>query len=156
MSTRVRPPSPRSRGSGGLIAAYVVLAAYSVVNLYPFLWMASGTVKTNLEMFGSAGLLPSSPNFRSLIDTWQQLDFFKYFANTVFYTLVSLFFILLIYPAAAFAFARLSFRGRDLLFALFVSILLMPSITTLDPVSSSGGAPAAGGYLGGINHSDGQ
>lgn len=134
MATRVRPRSLRSRASVGLIAAYLILAAYSVINLYPFLWMASGTVKTNLEMFGSAGLLPSSPNFRSLIDTWQQLDFFKYFANTVFYTLVSLFLILLIYPAAAFAFARLSFRGRDLLFALFVSILLMPSITTLIPL----------------------
>jgi multiple sugar transport system permease protein len=121
------------RAAGGL-SAYLLLAVFALANVYPFLWMITGSLKPNNELLGNPSLIPNEWQTGVLLDTWQRFEFFRYFGNSVIYTGASLVGILLIYPLAAFAFAKLEFRGRDPLFAMFLAILLVPGITTLIPM----------------------
>lgn len=142
-STRTRKLTPTR-----IIAwAFVVLAL--VVSLFPLYWMLRTAITPGRELAGdNAGLLPNHPtlfNFERVLGmvsrdearaaggSGAHLDFFLYLRNSVVYTGLITFFQTLFCAMAGYAFARLRFRGRDLLFGLFVGALMVPPIFTLLP-----------------------
>jgi multiple sugar transport system permease protein len=112
----------------------LLLTGYAVVSLYPFLWMLSGAFKTQQEVIAGGHLIPHDPTLSTLVDTWNRLQFFDYFVNSLKVTVATTVGVVVIYSAASYAFAVLHFPGRVALYRLFVALLFVPGVVTLLPV----------------------
>ncbi|MCZ7545127.1 MAG: carbohydrate ABC transporter permease [Anaerolineae bacterium] len=117
---------------GGI--SYVVIGLYTLLSVYPFLWMVSASFKEPVEVYQNQSLIPWNLNFNTWISTWGDLNFFTHFLNTVILTMVVVLGVLLIYSLAGYGFAVLPFRGRNVVFVFFLSMLLVPGVTILIPL----------------------
>lgn len=124
----------RLRATLALIISYIVLTAYAMLSVYPFLWMVSSALKSNQEILGSRSLFPQQIRFDIIINTWNQLDFFKYFINSVIVSVLVVGGVIAIYSMAGFGFARTRFVGSRLLFMGFLGLLFVPGVTVLVPL----------------------
>ena len=128
MTTPVRAlRSPR-------FVAYTVLAVYAVISLYPFAWMVSAAFKDSAEVVEGGHLVPHRPTLSTIAHAWGELDFLRYFGNSLVVTAGTTLGVLMVYSLASYAFAVLRFPGRRVLYAGFISLLFVPGITLLLPV----------------------
>jgi len=105
---------------------HIILIAVSLTCVFPVFWMISSSLKTQDEVFTKMSLLPATWKWSNYVTAFVQADFGQYFLNSVFYTVVGVFFILLIASLAAYAFARLEFWGKSIFFYLLIATLLIP------------------------------
>jgi ABC-type glycerol-3-phosphate transport system permease component len=107
---------------------YTFLVIGTVLTLFPFLWMFLATFKTEAEIFAvPPTLIPASFQFDNYIYIWNSLgNFPRFLFNSVFVTVAVVLLNLFFDSLAAFAFAKLKFPGRDALFALFLTTMLVP------------------------------
>lgn len=124
----------RFRGQLATALSYLVLTFYTLLSIYPFLWMISSALKSNQEVLGSRSLIPQEVHFDIIVNTWQQLDFFRYFVNSALISLLVVVGIIIIYSMAGFGFARTNFVGSRLLFLGFLAMLFVPGVTVLIPL----------------------
>ncbi len=124
----------KARAIIAVTVSYIVLTAYALLSVYPFLWMVSSSLKSNQEVMSSRSLIPEEVRFDIIINTWNQLDFFRYFINSVVVSVLVLGGIILIYSMAGFGFARTKFVGSRLLFIGFLSLMFVPGVTVLVPL----------------------
>ncbi len=127
----------KDAGSGiklGRILSYIVIVAYTILSVYPFLWMISASLKESTEVYTNQSLIPNDPNFDTLFETWEKLNFFQHFGNSLFLSLLVVIGIVFLYSLAGYGFAVLPFRGSSFLFGFFVSMLLVPGVTVLVPL----------------------
>lgn len=113
--------------------AYVVLTIASVFTLIPFLWMISTAFKSRSEVFSQTiQWIPSKLVFSNFVEAWNAAPFGTYYVNTII-VVVSLVIVQTITTTlAAYAFARMKFRGSNLLFFLFlVQLMITPQATVL-------------------------
>ncbi|RLP82441.1 carbohydrate ABC transporter permease [Mycetocola lacteus] len=96
--------------------------------------MVSAAFKTTEEVNAGNNLIPANPTLDTLIDTWNRLHFFDYFLNSLWVTGATTLGVIVIYSCAAYAFSVLRFRGKTLLFRLFLVLLFVPGVVTLLPV----------------------
>ncbi len=122
------------KGTIGTVISYIVLTFYALLSLYPFLWMISSALKSNQEVLSSHSLIPNEFRFDIILNTWNQLDFFRYFVNSVIITVFVVLGIVLIYAMAGFGFARTKFIGSNVLFMAFLGLLFVPGVTVLVPL----------------------
>lgn len=121
--------SARTRKTLGRIAVYALLSFWALLVLFPFYWMLLTSVKT----YGSynAEYIPSfftlSPTLQNYVDAFTTVKLGKYLFNTLLFTLVTTAIMLVVITLAAFAFARLNFRGKNLAFTLFLSLMMIPN-----------------------------
>jgi len=114
---------------------YGLLTIWAVICLYPLLWMIGASLKEPMEVMSTYSLLPGDRwHWETYVDVWNRLKFFKYFLNSVNVTLWTLIGINLIYAMAGFAFAKLKFRGSNILFLMFLGMLFVPGITVMVPL----------------------
>ncbi|MET8824503.1 carbohydrate ABC transporter permease [Streptomyces sp. NPDC004610] len=128
---------PGSRPAGRIAARVVVfalLAGYAVVSLYPFLWMVSAAFKTQFEVVRGGHLIPENPTLDTLVETWNRLNFFDYFLNSVLVTGYTVALTLVVYASAGYAFAVLRFKGRTALSRMFMALLFVPGVTVMLPL----------------------
>ena len=117
----------RERVRKGL--TYFGLTLWAVAVLFPFYWM----VLTSLKSYGSYNsewipkLYTLSPTLQNYLDAFTQVPLSGYFLNTILFTGITTALMLVVTVLAAFAFARLSFRGKDLAFTLFLALMMIPS-----------------------------
>ena len=125
----------RRAGSVSPLIRHVVLCAVSLAMLYPLLWMLSSSFKPQSEIFGSTSLWPSGFNLDSYRRGFIGLEvsFGRFFVNSLIVSLASVIGNVLSCSAAAYAFARLEFRGRKFWFALMLGTLMLPYHVTLIP-----------------------
>ena len=116
------------------VIAYVILAICTVVSVYPFAWMVSGAFKNSTDVLQGGQLIPAHPTLSTFAHTWGELDFVRYFGNSLLVTAGTTFGVLVVYSLAGYAFAVLRFPGRRLLYAGFLALLFVPGITVLLPV----------------------
>jgi len=116
------------------VLAYVILGIYAVISLYPFAWMVSGAFKDSSEVLRGGELIPDHPTLATFAQTWSELDFLRYFGNSVVVTLATVVGVLVVYSLASYAFAVLTFPGRRALYAGFISLLFVPGVTVLLPL----------------------
>ncbi|MGN1410743.1 MAG: carbohydrate ABC transporter permease [Eubacteriales bacterium] len=108
---------------------YLLLAVWAVIVLFPFYWM----VLTSVKSYGSynSEYVPAfytlSPTLDNYIEAFSAVPLAKYFVNTVIFTIAATGIMLLVIIPAAFAFARLNFRGKNLAFTLFLSLMMIPN-----------------------------
>ncbi|MCL4708013.1 carbohydrate ABC transporter permease [bacterium] len=113
---------------------YAVLIALAVSMLLPFWWMVSTSLMTDTEVFQyPPKLLPQSPRWENYPEAMALQPFGRYFLNTIIVTFFSVAGQLLFCSMAAFAFARLRFKWRDKIFALYLATMMIPAMVTLIP-----------------------
>ena len=131
----VRPVGvQRQRIALPTIISFLLLIFYSLICLYPFLWMISASLKSNQEVLGSQSLLPRQLRFDILFSVWNQLNFWKYFSNSLVLVIFVIIGIVIAYSLAGYGFARTNFWGRDFFFILFLGLLLVPGVSVLIPL----------------------
>ncbi|MBQ7775750.1 MAG: carbohydrate ABC transporter permease [Lachnospiraceae bacterium] len=111
------------------IIIYALLTFWAIVVLFPFYWMVLTSVKSysayNSEYIPQ--LFTLSPTLQNYIDAFTKVSLAKYFGNTLIFTLGTTALMLVVTVLAAFAFARLEFRGKEILFTLFLSLMMIPN-----------------------------
>ncbi len=111
------------------VVVYTFLALWGIMVLFPFYWM----VLTSMKSYGSynAEYIPKfitlTPTLENYVDAFTAVPLAKYFLNTVIFTLATTAIMLVVIIPAAFAFARLQFRGKNLVFTLFLSLMMIPN-----------------------------
>lgn len=119
----------------GLVARYLVVTAGGVIFLIPFLWMLSTSLKVQSQVFTwPPQWIPNPVVFQNYVDAWRQFPTPRFFANTITVTVLSTLGQILTNSLVAFGFARLRFRGRNLLFLLVLSTMMLPDQVTLIPL----------------------
>ncbi|OJX75312.1 MULTISPECIES: carbohydrate ABC transporter permease [unclassified Leifsonia] len=144
-----KPRRKRRRPTVGRAIAWIYLAVIVVITIFPFYWMLRSALSNNYAMIAN----PSSPlpvgftfgpflRVLGLEDPAEAVaqggsgatvQIFHYLVNSVIYATVSTVLIVFFSLIAAYAFARLQWRGRELVFSLFLAALMVPGILTLLP-----------------------
>lgn len=111
------------------IITYSLLSIWAIAVLFPFYWMVLTSVKSygayNSEWIPQ--LFTLSPTLQNYLDAFTAVPLGGYFTNTILFTVVTTALMLFVTVLAAFAFARLNFRGKDLAFTLFLSLMMIPT-----------------------------
>jgi pectin-derived oligosaccharide transport system permease protein len=117
------------------LVAHVALVVGALIMIYPLLWMLSSSVKPADEIFTDISLLPRQLTLANYTDGWSglELPFGRYFLNSLLVCAGAIVGNLIGCSMAAYAFARLRFRFRNLWFALMMATIMLPSHVTLIP-----------------------
>ena len=108
---------------------YVLRTLWALIVLFPFYWM----ILTSVKSYGSynAEYIPSfftlSPTLQNYVDAFTTVSLGKYLLNTFLFTVITTALMVVVSTLAAFAFARLEFRGKNLAFTLFLSLMMIPN-----------------------------
>lgn len=117
----------RSRASSAVIV--VLLTLWALMVLFPFYWMVLTSVKSysayNSEYIPKFFTL--FPTLQNYTDAFRTVPLGNYFVNTIVFTAATTAIMLVVIVPAAFAFARLEFRGKNLAFTLFLSLMMIPN-----------------------------
>lgn len=108
---------------------YIMLAFWALMVLFPFYWMLLTSVKTEAA-YGSETtpvFFTLSPTVENYKTAFSLVPLAKYFLNTVIFTLCTTAIMLVVIIPAAFAFARLKFKGKDFIFTLFLALMMIPN-----------------------------
>lgn len=117
------------RGHVQKIVVYLFLSVWALIVLFPFYWM----ILTSVKSYGSynAEHVPSfftlSPTLQNYVDAFTTVPLLGYLLNTLIFTMGTTAIMIVVSTLAAYAFARLEFRGKNLLFTLFLSLMMIPS-----------------------------
>jgi ABC-type glycerol-3-phosphate transport system permease component len=116
-------------------AVYVVLAVVVVLMGAPFLWIVSTSFKSASDVFSLPPQWPPSPAVLDNYATvWQQIPFGRFYLNSIEIAGLVTLGQLVTCSLAAYAFARLHFRGRDVIFAILLASLMVPIQVTIIPL----------------------
>ena len=111
----------------GKILLYVVLIAVALFTLIPFVWMISSSLKLDREVFiYPIRWIPETFHWENYQLIWQKVPLVTYFKNTAFIAIVVTFLQTLTSSFAAYAFAKLNFKGRDVLFMAYIATIAVP------------------------------
>ena len=108
---------------------YTLLSLWAILVLFPFYWM----LLTSIKGYGAynAEYIPKfytlAPTIQNYIDAFTTVSLGRYFLNTTVFTVITTVTMLIVIVPAAFAFSRLNFRGKNVVFLLFLSLMMIPS-----------------------------
>lgn len=114
------------------VSLHILLVLFILLMIFPFLWMLIGSVQS-LDQVRSPQFALDSLHFSNFIDAWNSAPFGRYFFNTMFISVSVLVGQLVTNILAAYAFARLEFKGKKMLFFLVLSTLMIPAQATFIP-----------------------
>ena len=119
----------KRNGTGGKVVTYILLSVWAGIVLLPFYWMIINSFKPTPEY--NAETTPSFfvhvATLENYIKAFTDVPLARYFLNTIIFTLVTTALMVIVIILAAFAFARLSFRGKNILFVAFLSLMMIPT-----------------------------
>lgn len=119
--------SPFSRHARSAVASVIVLVMF-----YPTVWLFLSAFKNNRELFRHPFSLPLEWRFENFSNAWEKGGLATLYMNSIIVTLTAVVITAFAATAAAFAFARLEFRGRDLLYrVLLIGLLLPPPVIAI-------------------------
>lgn len=114
------------------IFLYLILLSGAVIAIIPFFWMISTSFMTLGETINRYWL-PQSPQVENYIEAWTEARFAKYFVNSVIITFTTMAGLLTTSILAGYAFARIKFFGRDVIFAILLATMMIPESVTMIP-----------------------
>ena len=108
---------------------YTLLGIWALVVLFPFYWMLLSSFKSYGEYNGETvpNFIAKNPTFENYITAFKEVSLLDYFVNTLIFTLATTALMMIIIIPAAFAFARLNFKGKNILFVVFLSLMMIPN-----------------------------
>ncbi len=117
------------RSTAGKALIYLLLVIWALAVLFPFYWMILTSVKSYATY--NSEYIPKfytfSPTLQNYSDAFTAVPIARYFLNTIIYTVITTGIMVIVTVPAAFAFARLNFRGKDLVFTLFLALMMIPN-----------------------------
>ena len=117
------------RGKALKTVTNIFLTIWGIAVLFPFYWM----ILTSFKSYGAYNgefipkLYTLSPTLENYVNAFTAVDLGRYFLNTVIFTVLTTALMLVVTVLAAFAFSRLSFKGKNLLFTVFLSLMMIPA-----------------------------
>ena len=102
------------------------LIAWSLASVLPLVWMISASLQTNAEIYGGVHLIPEDPQWGNYVRAWDQSSFSDYFFNSVLYTVSVVGGTVLLASLSAYAFARMQFPGKRVLYGAVLVFLFIP------------------------------
>ena len=121
--------SARFRKTALRIITYTLLTVWALIVIFPFYWM----ILTSVKSYGAynSEYIPKfftvSPTFENYREAFTAVSLSSYFINTLIFTVVTTALMMIVIIPAAFAFSRLNFRGRDFMFSVFLSLMMIPN-----------------------------
>jgi len=124
---------PKSKGKASKIVfntlIYTMLTVWALIVLFPFYWMLLSSVKSYAAY--SVEYIPKfftlSPTLKNYADAFTAVPLGRYFGNTVIFTLLTTALMLVVTTLAAYAFARIDFKGKNVVFSLFLALMMIPN-----------------------------
>jgi len=107
-------------------AAELVCLTVAAACLFPLVWMVASSLKTQSTVFSDMSLWVSHPHWHNYYEAWTRGHFSRYFFNSIFYTGIVVFGVIWISSMAAYAFSRLEFPGRNVMFIIIISTMMIP------------------------------
>ncbi len=119
----------RRRSRVRMTLTYVLLTFWALVVLFPFYWM----ILTSLKSYGAYNseytprFFTLSPTLQNYADAFTAAPLGQYLVNTLIFTVITTAAMLIVITLAAYAFARFEFRGKNIVFTLFLSLMMIPN-----------------------------
>ena len=134
----------RTRNTIWTVVIFALLIFWAIIVLFPFYWMLLTSVKSYAAY--NAEYIPQfftlSPTLENYIQAFTAVPLAKYFANTIIFTVITTLLMMVIVVLSAFAFSRLDFKGKDLVFTMFLSLMMIPNelviITNFVTITNAG------------------
>ncbi len=114
------------------VLVYLLLIIGAFVSLVPFVYMLATSLKTIGEALGTQ-FFPKVPQWGNYLEAWDRANFSLYFFNSLKITAITLVGSVSISVLAAYGFARIEFPGRDLIFGILLSTMMIPAMVTIIP-----------------------
>ena len=108
------------------VFVHLFLVLVSLACLFPLWWAFASSLKTQQTVFTDLSLFPKDPHWMNYYYAWAKADFSHYFLNSLIYTVVVVVGVVLVASMAAYAFSRLEFWGKNVLFLLLISTMMIP------------------------------
>jgi len=125
-------PAQLNPALGWKVFNYVVLLVGAAISFGPFIWMLLASFKSLGDALGS-GFIPTEWHPENYIQAWNEAQFAHYLLNSVVITGITLAGELVFSVMAAYAFARMEFPGRNVIFGLLLSSMMIPAMVTMIP-----------------------
>ena len=134
----------RTRRTVVRVITYALLVLWALMVLFPYYWMLLTSVKSYSSY--NAEYVPSfftlTPTLENYVSAFTQVPLARYFLNSIIFTVITTALMMAVIVPAAFAFARLQFKGRDLVFSLFLALMMIPNelviITNFQTITNLG------------------
>ena len=126
--------NPKTARTIGSVILTVLLFVVALITIVPFLWMFISSFATNSEIVKiNGGLFPTPSTLDNYVSIQENFNFLRLFGNSVFVATVKT--VIIIYTSAllGFVFAKMRFFGRDFLFAIVMSTMMIPWAVTIIP-----------------------
>lgn len=108
------------------VLIHIFLLTVAATCLLPLVWMVSSSLKTQDIIFKDMSLIPPQLHFENYYHAWMEGEFGRYFLNSIIYMVAVIFGIVIVSSLAAYAFSRLRFPGRNILFFMFIAAMMIP------------------------------
>ena len=106
---------------------YFLLVAFAIVTLFPFYWMIASSLKSSFEVIQTPPtMVPDKFMWSNFSTALSMAPFGRYFINTIIVTALSIVTTVVVAILSAFAFSHLEFKGRDLIFSIFLASMMIP------------------------------
>ena len=132
-----RPAAVRRKRTSGRIlgraALQIPMVIMAVVVLFPLYFMVANSLKSDHAFAKSALALPSQPTLQKYADAFRSADFGRYLLNSAIISILSVGIATLLAALAGFAFAKMTFRGKETIFRVMLPAMAVPSIVLLVP-----------------------
>lgn len=128
---RRRRSTTRSRIQKAVVG--LLLVGFSILFLYPFVWLVSASFKPRGEVFDNR-LIPQTFTFDNYVNVWQEAPMLLWLGNTVLVTVLAAVAVTISSSMVAWAFAYYRFPGRGILFGLVLGSMMLPGAVTMIPV----------------------
>lgn len=133
-----RTPSPRTwrirrshlRGA----AITIILIPLALIWIYPFIWMISTSVKTNIEVFSGLGLFPEVVRLDNYVRAWREADIGRNLLNSLFVTGFSVLIAVIATAMLGYVLGRYRFPGKRVIIGLLAAAVFMPEGYTIIPI----------------------
>lgn len=109
------------------ILIYAILILITALMLIPFIWMISASLKMNKDVFSfPIQWIPDNPRWQNYVDIWTKIPLLTFVKNSTKLTIIVTLFQLFTSSFAAYAFAKMEFRGKNLLFLGYIATIAVP------------------------------
>ena len=134
----------RTRRTVVRVITYALLVLWALMVLFPYYWMLLTSIKSYSAYNGEyvPTFFTLHPTLENYVSAFTQVPLARYFLNSIIFTVVTTGLMMLVIVPAAYAFARLQFKGRDLVFSLFLALMMIPNelviITNFQTITNLG------------------
>ncbi len=108
------------------VAMHLILISVAITCIFPLVWMFSSSLKTQDTIFSNMSIFVDNPLWKNYHEAWTKGNFGAYFFNSVLYTVSVVAGVVFAASLAAYAFARLNFPGKNILFYMFLITMMIP------------------------------